>query len=176
MRTKDLLQKYKRQRPTYKIRQSKDGKTIEIHKGTKTAQKETGVHRSTILLACNSGKEARGYNWEFYYESEPTNENEKGCKTIREALDKAIEEQHVIFNKSVLVSYSQVGRYIRKNREYEGAQINHIMREFMETTGLDKFCNNGKQPTYSVSRERDTLPVYEMPVIGRVVAGRKTSV
>ena len=80
LRTKDLLQKYERQRPTYKIRQSKDGKTIEIHKSTKTAQKETGVHRSTILLACNSGKEARGYNWEFYYESEPTKENEQGCK------------------------------------------------------------------------------------------------
>ena len=97
----------------------------------------------------------------------------KGVRTIREALDKAIKEQRVIFNKSVLVTYSQVGRYIRKDRKYEGAQINHIMREFMELTGLSKFCNSGKQTTYSVSRERDTLPVYEMPVIGRVAVGSK---
>jgi phage/plasmid-associated DNA primase len=173
LRTKDLLEKYERQHPVYKIRQSIDGKTVEIHKGTKVAQKETGIHRNTIFSACKSGKEAKGYNWEFYYEKEPTKENEKGCRTIQKALEKAIKEQPVIFNKSVLVTYSQVGRYIRKNRKYEGAQINYIMREFMENTGLKKFCNNGKQPTYSVGRERDTLPVYNIPVIGRTSIGTK---
>jgi len=169
-RTKDLLQIYNRRRPPCNPRRSKDGETVELREGPRVAQKETGINGGPILPVCRKRKPSNGRGRNFYYESEPAEEDERGCKTIQEALDKAIKEQPIIFNKSVLAACSQAGGCIRKNREYE-AQINHIMREFMEKTGLAKFCNDGKQPAYSVGR--DALPVYEVPVVGRAAAGNK---
>lgn len=182
-RTKDLVDIYKLQNPTYKIAQfDKNTNTlIKIYESTQKVENDIGLHHSAVRDACkrniinkNNNSTSGGYIWRLHYDIEPIIQNEPGCKTIKEALQHSISEQSLIFNNEKIVTYTQMTNRLRKGDKYTTQQLNDMMMDFLESTGLYDFCNNlGENKTsYSVNIDKNSLPTYKMKVINRVDAGK----
>jgi len=172
LRTIDLIEKYRRQNPKPQIGQfNKNGELMRAHKSTQKAQHATNIDHSLISSACKRNGTSGGFTWRFI-QSTPTTESESGCKTIKEAHEKAIKEQGFIFSKADLVTYTQVRRRILRSKPPEKSQVNNL-QQYLETTGLCKFCNTGRKVNYSVDADSGVLPTYNMLVIGRKEAGER---
>lgn len=184
-RTKELVEIYERQNPSYKISQYDiTGLTlIKTFESTQKAQHSTGVDHKLILAACQRNDKPRakpatskGFSWYFLRDVEPTVEEEPGCKTIKEALEKAIGEEHIIFNREKIVTYTQARHRILKGEKYTSQQFGDVVT-FLEKTGLKKFCNRPKveetdpRINYSVDVNAKSLPTYKLCVIGREDVG-----
>lgn len=175
-RTKDLLDKYKRQNPLAKIEQRKlDGTLIKVFETTQKAQHETGINHSQIRGACLRNGTCHGFKWTFLYDKIPEILDEPGCKDILPALKKSIteiKESDGIIDEKYLLTYSQVGSYIRKNIPYK--QPSTDLNAFLEKTDLYNFCNDftGKFH-YSVHKDSNVLPTFHMNVISIKNIGEK---
>ncbi len=174
-RTRDLVDKYNRQNPKPKIMQfTKNDKYIATFDSTQKAQHSTGINHSLINGACkrnelagdNSKCVSKGYIWRYHYDVTPTIEDECGYQSYKEAVQHAINEQPFIYNTSKLVTYTQLTHRLAKGDTYTQQQNGDLMDEFLNETGLIKFCNNGKKTNYSVDFDATTLPTYKMKIVG----------
>lgn len=167
-RSKELYTKYKRQNKPPLIGQyvKNTNELIKIFDSTQKAQHATNINHSNIFYACERNSSSGGFSWKFIYQE---NEilDEPGCKNIKEAREKAILEyskNNKLYNE-YLITYSQLRRYLSDNIAYKIPSIN--LKKYLDETNLYQFCNQNKGKKYhhySVSRDRNTLPSYNMRV------------
>ena len=100
---------------------------------------------------------------------------ESSGMTRERAFNKAISDTKIIIDKDYMISYKcAAGHYMIYKNKYKTPSIN--LEKFLDSTGLDKFLNQGKgkgQINYSVHKEADVLPCYKMIVVAKEDAGQK---
>lgn len=100
---------------------------------------------------------------------------ESSGMTKERAFNKAIKETKVIIDKDHLITYKcAVGHYMTSKNKYKTPSIN--LEKFLESTGLDRFLNQGKGKgkfNYSVDKDSDVLPCYKMIVVSKEECGQK---
>jgi phage/plasmid-associated DNA primase len=169
IRTKELFDEYNRQNPKPKILQldKNTGEIINTYNSTQDVQNKLGIRHGNVRSAIERGGSSGGFLWKEKVENTEIL-NELGCKTLKLAILTAIEEtiaKNGIIDKEHIITYSQVRRYIHDNIEYK-SPISTDIRKYMKQCDLEQFCNDGsKKIKYSVSRDRLTLPCYQLPVI-----------
>jgi phage/plasmid-associated DNA primase len=170
-RTRELLDKYKKQNPKNIIIQlSKDGEIINKFKSTHVAQHETGLHHSNILSAIKRDGTCGGFLWRFE-KQECEILDEKGCEKIKDAYDIAVNEirqKYGFSDEDSIVPFSVLRTYyLLYNHDYRmpAYKEEHISK-YLINTGLNNFCNNHRKiHHYSVDADKHTLPCYQMSVI-----------
>lgn len=91
--------------------------------------------------------------------------------SIKNARFQAISEI-VPIDEECLVTYTQVGRYIRENKEYNAPNINRHLSRFIDVCQLRQFGNGAlSENKYSVPRTATSLPCYQMLVTDRKNCG-----
>ena len=177
-RTRELLDKYKRQNPKDTIIQlSKDG-IINKFKSTQIAQHITGVDHSTIREAIKRNGSSGGFLW-ISEKQEGEILDEKGCERIKDAYEQAvseIREKYGFSDENSIVSLSKLrSYYLLYNHKYNmPAYGEDHLSKYLDNTGLKNFCNNHRTiHHYSVDVDRESLPCYQMSVINITNAGQK---
>lgn len=93
---------------------------------------------------------------------------ESSGMTRERGFNKAIAETKIVIDKDYMISYKcAAGHYMTPSINLE---------KFLDSTGLDKFLNQGKgkgQINYSVHKDEDVLPCYKMIVVAKEDAGPK---
>jgi hypothetical protein len=100
---------------------------------------------------------------------------ESSGMTRERAFNKALSETKIIIDKDYLITYKcAAGHYLIYKNKYKMPSIN--LKNFLDSTGLDKFLNQGKGKgnfNYSVHKDEDVLPCYKMIVVAKEDAGPK---
>jgi phage/plasmid-associated DNA primase len=130
------------------------------------------MYRSEAVIGCLSYKNAiiEQNSWIL----ERVREKTEG--TIKNNLVEAIEEyknKNMFFDDDYMINYSQVRcNYLHYNKKYTNTSVD--FKKYLVQTGLYDFCNqgNGKgSHHYSVNKDRNSLPVFGMKVVGIKDAG-----
>ena len=184
-RTRELVDKYKRQNiPPLIIQLDKNTReTINIFKSTQEAQHSTNSHHSAIKGSIKRNGTCGGYKW-ILQEQKSEILDEVGCETIKEALEKAkteVKENIGLSDENNIITYSKIRSYylVYKN-DIQMIPVN--IEEYLNSTGLVNFCNQenmrktstrDEKHHYSVEKDRESLPCYEMGVIHIENVGKK---
>ena len=181
-RTRELIDKYKRQNINPLIIQvdKNTDKTINIFKSTQEAEHSTGLSHSSIKGSIKRNGTCGGFKW-VQQEQKSEILDEPGCCTIKEAYEKAkteVKEKMGLSDEKNIITYSKIRSYylVYKN---DTKLIFVDIEEYMNSTGLINFCNqeNNKKTDekhhYSVEKDRETLPCYDMSVINIEKVGKK---
>lgn len=92
--------------------------------------------------------------------------------TIQEAVKHSLEEvenDYIVDKRFVKTLLTSRGHYFTYGNDYKQPSID--IKEYLQTTGLCNFVNNGSNHHYSVNFDENVLPIYSMVVIGRKKAG-----
>ena len=184
-RTRELIDKYKRQNINPLIIQiDKDtNETINIFKSTQEAQHCTGLHHSGIKGSIKRNGYCGGYKW-IQQEQKSEILDEPGCCNIKEAYEKAkteVKEKMGLSDEKNIITYSKIRSYylVYKN---DTKMISTDIEGYLDSTGLINFCNQentrktsstDEKHHYSVEKDRETLPCYQMSVINIEKVGKK---
>lgn len=176
-RVKELRDIYERQniKPLIVQIDKDSGNIIKKYNSTQEAQNATEIRHSGIKSACDrseTGKKGTsgGFIWRYEHrESEKL--EQKGYATVKDALDSVKSELNII-DSTYSITYSQIrSHYITYGNEYKSPFIK--IKPYLIRTKLDRFCNDGKKAKYSVSRDMNSLPVYQSFVIGKRSIGKE---
>jgi phage/plasmid-associated DNA primase len=167
-RTRELYQNYQKQNPKPLLQQidKKTNEVIKTFRSSMDVEKELGFNHSSIRGAALRNGSSNNYKWK-YIEQKSEIVDGNVCETLMNSRLKAIEElKDKIVDERYLITYTQVRRYINENIEYDMPSID--IKKYLIENKMFQFCNqgNGKgNVNYSVSRDRDSLPCYEMKII-----------
>lgn len=180
-RTRELLDKYKRQNVQPDIIQlNKDtNEIINSYKSTQEAQHATGLYHSGILCSIKRNGYCGGYKW-IKQNKESEILDEPGCKKIEDAYKQALKEINEnlgISDKENLITLSKIrSYYLTYKNDYKLYSFN--IEKYLKDTCLFEFCNQQdknkvEKHHYSVNKDMDTLPCYQMNVIHIENVGKK---